>query len=296
MKLVRYDAARHALQAANSVDEVKSIRDKAQAMAAYARQAKDTELVEWATEIKVRAERRAGEMLAAMELRPGRPTSNTDTLSALGIQQHQSSRWQKLAAISEDKFELAVAAAKEVAGEVTTAAMLRLGAGGVRTQTSGEDEWYTPAEHIDLARKVLGSIDLDPASNKFAQRIVKAGTYFTAEDDGLAQEWCGAVWLNPPYSRGLMDKFIAKLRAEIDAKRTTAAVLLTHNFTDTAWFRAAWDLSKAVCFTYGRIKFYNEAGQGDSPTSGHVFMYYGRDVRRFLDVFRPVGNITARSS
>ncbi len=133
MNLVRYDAARHALQAASSVDEVKDIRDKAQAMAAYARQAKDTQLVEWATEIKVRAERKAGEMLAAMKQTGERASrgrqpqdSKPSTLEDLGVTEKQSHRWQKLAAVPENQFEEAIAAAKEVAGEVTTAAMLRL--------------------------------------------------------------------------------------------------------------------------------------------------------------------------
>lgn len=99
MQLVRYEAAKTALREAHSVDEVKDIRDKAQAMAAYAKQARDTQLVEWATEIKVRAERRAGEMLSSMPKLSGRPkkASHDTTLSDLGISRDQSSRWQKLA-------------------------------------------------------------------------------------------------------------------------------------------------------------------------------------------------------
>lgn len=132
--LVKYESARFALQQAAEIDEVKTIRDKAQAMAAYARQANDTKLVEWATEIKVRAERKAGQMLAEMPKNPGklnnssrsRDATTTKTLSELGINKTQSSRWQKLAAVPEDQFEQAIAAAKEVAGEVTTAAMLRI--------------------------------------------------------------------------------------------------------------------------------------------------------------------------
>jgi hypothetical protein len=115
VQLVRYDAARHALQTAVSVDEVKDIRDKAAAMAAYARQANDTELVQWATEIRVRAERRAGQMLAEMPKAKGAaaggekdgprgnyvvPRDSAPTLETLGISKNQSSRWQKLAAVS----------------------------------------------------------------------------------------------------------------------------------------------------------------------------------------------------
>jgi hypothetical protein len=97
--LVRYEAARAALRAAHDVDEVKEIRDKAQAMAAYAKQAKDTALVEWATEIKVRAERRAGQMLAEMRVNGspagrGRPSEEdkSSTLEDLGVTEHQSYR------------------------------------------------------------------------------------------------------------------------------------------------------------------------------------------------------------
>lgn len=133
--LTKYNAARSALAEAHAVDEVKNIRDKAEAMAAYARQAHDTEMIAWVTEIKVRAERRAGELLAEMPKNTGAKgigpiavTSydrNTKTLDDLGISKNESSRWQKLAAVPEDKFEQAVSAAKEIAGEVTTAAMLR---------------------------------------------------------------------------------------------------------------------------------------------------------------------------
>lgn len=131
--LIRYEAARSALAAAHSLDEVKDIRDKSEAMAAYARQAKDTELIAWATEIKVRAERRAGEMLVAAkdskELRgrgnPQLSTASTIGLEDLGISRDQSSRWQRMAAMPADQFEVVVETSKAQVGEVTSAVVLR---------------------------------------------------------------------------------------------------------------------------------------------------------------------------
>jgi N6-adenosine-specific RNA methylase IME4 len=127
LNLVKYNTARKALAEAHRVDEVKSIRDKAMAMQVYARQAKDTTLITQATEIRMRAERRAGELLREMEKNkgsagPGRgkagkaagPAFNdAPKLKDLGINKTQSSRWQALAALDDPTFEAKVEGASE---------------------------------------------------------------------------------------------------------------------------------------------------------------------------------------
>jgi hypothetical protein len=133
--LVRYDAARRALAAAHRVDEVKAIRDKAEAVRVYAKQARDLEMQNMAAEIRLRAERRAGELLVDMQTtgqrQPkawGRPTkvSSSTTLPKLGITRDQSSKWQRLAQIIDDaSFERALTQARGRNAELTTAALLR---------------------------------------------------------------------------------------------------------------------------------------------------------------------------
>jgi len=300
-QLVRYDAARHALQVAVSVDEVKDIRDKAQAMAAYARQAHDTALVEWATEIKVRAERRAGEMLREMEKNPGtraagsrmmRPP-DTPTLEQLGINKAQSSRWQKLAAVSEDKFEQAVAAAKEIAGEVTTAAMLRLNQPHV-SHNSGENEWYTPPDIIERARRAMGAIDCDPASSQLANKNVKADIYYSSKDDGLNQKWKGRVWLNPPYAQPLCAQFCEAVTHRFLDKEIEQACVLVNNATETAWFQGMLRAATSLCLLEGRVKYLDKTGEpAGTPLQGQAVVYFGLRIKSFTASFSNAGQVLA---
>src|SRR3990167_582870 len=128
--LVRYDAARRALAEAHSIDEVKAIRDKAEAMRAYARQAGDTEMQVWVAEIKLRAERRAGEMLKEMtatgeRASRGKPSEMSPdvTLTDLGIDRKEASRWQQEAELPEAEFESWLAKNKDRGGIPTSSGL-----------------------------------------------------------------------------------------------------------------------------------------------------------------------------
>lgn len=134
--LAKYNAARKALAEARRVDEVKSIRDKAVALQAYGKQAKDTTLITQATEIRLRAERRAGELLRDMEKnrgavpgktgRKGKPVlDDRPKLADLGINKTQSSRWQQLAVLDPNTFESKVEAASNRAYAGITKRLLK---------------------------------------------------------------------------------------------------------------------------------------------------------------------------
>jgi hypothetical protein len=126
--LVRYDAMCSAIAACHKVDEAKQFRDKARALEIYSKQARNTEAERKAGEIRLRAERRAGQLLKDMKERgerqkkggdrkskSRRPTLISDTtpkptIAELGITKDQSSQWQGLAEVPEKEFEELIAA------------------------------------------------------------------------------------------------------------------------------------------------------------------------------------------
>lgn len=150
MKLAKYDQACKALADAKGTDEVKNIRDMSEAMRAYAKQANNKQLEVDAAEIRLRAERRLGEMIRAQKetvglnkgSKAGRLPKNggsreapplTDdrpTLADAGIDKKLSSRAQKLAAVPETEFEGMLGEWRERVqseGERVTTSLLRRG-------------------------------------------------------------------------------------------------------------------------------------------------------------------------
>lgn len=160
-----------------------------------------------------------------------------------------------------------------------------------RARFTGETEWYTPVEHLERARRALGAIDLDPASSDVAQERVKAAHYYTRESNGLARVWPGRIWLNPPYAQPSIEDFIDKLIKETAAGRADQAILLTHNYTDTAWFHKAATAASLICFTRGRIAFEAPTGERAQPTQGQAFFYFGPHHGAFASNFADVGFI-----
>jgi phage N-6-adenine-methyltransferase len=157
------------------------------------------------------------------------------------------------------------------------------------THNSGENEWYTPPEFIEAARAVLGRIDLDPASCEVANAVVGAACYYTREQDGLAHEWRGNLWMNPPYEKGLVDKFAEKMASEREAGRVEAACILVNNATDTRWFARMASVSSAMCFPTGRIRFLSPAGEKGAPLQGQAVIYIGDRPDAFVGAFRRLG-------
>ena len=270
---------------------------EADAVIAYAKRVKDWPLLEQAVDQKIQDQRKfVGWWQATVTpgQSPGRggnkssadrgtiPMRKAEQLS--GITNQQVARWrQRLRDPESYKRRL-------------YGATWRIAMNGENVRgCSGDDEWHTPIEIIALVRAVLGDIDLDPASNADAQKIVRAKRYYTKLDSGLDHPWRRRVFCNPPYSVPLCAQFVSKLLPECRAGRVTEAILLTNDCTDTSWWHEAMAEAEAACFVRGRIAFQKVTGEVGAPPQGQTFFYFGSDRSRFIQVFERLGIVLMRA-
>jgi hypothetical protein len=130
-ELVLLDQASQALAEARSLDEIKTIRDKAEAVRKYAQSASmGLDVQNRAAEVKLRAERQAGKLLAQLMLRGGdrRSKGHRDRLKLddLGLTANQSKRWQLQAKVPEDLFREHIKNTCKEGKELTSAGLMRL--------------------------------------------------------------------------------------------------------------------------------------------------------------------------
>jgi len=162
--LVRLETARQLLAEVRNVDDARAIRDVAEAARVYARQARlGLEAQNDAAEIKLRAERRLGELLAEQDKHLGGNVNRSQPatgwikparLQDLGISKSQSSRWQAIAAVPEKVFDRHLAEVREQGRRDGTTELTSAGAIQLARQ-------YRPQARTVLPAAVASQLDSD---------------------------------------------------------------------------------------------------------------------------------------
>ncbi len=150
--------------------------------------------------------------------------------------------------------------------------------------SSESEEWYTPPVIAEAVLAALGEIDLDPCTNP-GEPTIPARHHYRKADDGLAHQWGGRVYLNPPYGRSI-PKWVGKLVDEFRWGHVSEAIALVPSRPDTRWFALLDAFPR--CEISGRLTFANATNPAPFPSA--VF-YLGPNHDRFLEVFRRLGRI-----
>lgn len=136
------------------------------------------------------------------------------------------------------------------------------------------DEWYTPRWLIDT----LGPFDTDPCAPPADVRPFEiAQLCYTKEDDGLAHDWQGVVFMNPPYSRVLLRQFCEKM-----AEHNNGIALLVNRQDNVMWQEVIFPTAKSMIFMRNRVKFIQPAGRESSPFFGSCLVAWGSECDRRL--------------
>jgi hypothetical protein len=145
---------------------------------------------------------------------------------------------------------------------------------GNESTVAATDVWLTPPWLL----RQLGEFDLDPCS-PVDRPWDTAKKHYTIEDDGLAQEWQGRVWCNPPYGPP-MGKWLKRL-----SEHPEGGLALIFARTETkVFFDYVWDRADALLFIKGRIKFHLPSGvEGGTAGSPSVLIAYGKQEVETLE-------------
>lgn len=102
---------------------------------------------------------------------------------------------------------------------------------------------------------------------------------YTKSDDGLGRKWEGRVWLNPPYSRLLVDRFITAM-----AEHDHGVALIFNRMDSRLWHEVIFPTASALLIIKGRLRFYRQDGtRGDAAGCGSVLVAWDKDDAEALE-------------
>jgi hypothetical protein len=156
-------------------------------------------------------------------------------------------------------------------------------------------EHNTPRAIVEAARRVLGTIALDPMSNAVAQRIIRATVYYTEADNCFVQPWLGRTFLNP--AGGLVREAWQRLMVEYALGDVPAFIWIGYSLeqlqslqvgsrkrNDT--HRGPTPIEFPICIPRARLRFEDQDGNPQvQPTHANFISYGGPDISRFVETF-----------
>jgi hypothetical protein len=131
------------------------------------------------------------------------------------------------------------------------------------------DEWYTPAYVFDA---MGATFDTDVASpGHHVTPWIPAARCIEAWADGLACEWIGFVWMNPPFgARNALIPWLARFMAHGNG------VALVPDRTSAPWFQTYAQQADLMLFVAPKIRFIGADGkEGASPAQGTTLLAKG---------------------
>lgn len=139
---------------------------------------------------------------------------------------------------------------------------------GSHTRPNGgaTNDWITPRSIIDA----IGPFDLDPCACA-VQPWPTARRMVAPPNDGLAEQWFGRVWLNPPYGKE------AAIWLERMADHGSGTALLFARTETEMFHRFVWPRARALLFFEGRLHFHYPDGSRAKGNAGgpSVLIAYG---------------------
>ena len=180
-------------------------------------------------------------------------------------------------------------------------------------------EWYTPETFLLVAKKVLGTIDLDPASDENGNILVGAQRFITKEQDGLTCEWLPddthpvTIWMNPPgpvrrkkgapmlpENRPLPKLFWERLMVYRSRNQVQHAIVAAFSIEQLQQSQN-WGVSSMMefpfCIPKRRVQWNAapDAAEANSPTHASAFIYVPGTIDRTVDFefwFSELGNVS----